>query len=75
LTKILPKTVRVIRPCVIDLEFCDEYELEEGQTYYDDGTTIFDAYIKGGIEDGSLIEATRDRNTVIVSSKRLLRTR
>jgi hypothetical protein len=60
-----------MKPYIIDLEFCDEYELEEGQTYYDDGTTIFDAYIKGGLEDGSLIEATRDSNTIIVSAKHL----
>jgi hypothetical protein len=61
--------VPVIRPHAIDLEFFDE--LEEGQTYYDDGTTTFHAYIEGGLEDGSLIEAKRDRNTIIVSATHL----
>ena len=68
--------MRVIRPHIIDLECCgDAFELEEGRTYYDDGTTVFDAYIKGGLADGSLVEAKRDINTITVSEDRLLKTR
>jgi hypothetical protein len=76
LTERLPKTVRVMKSHIIDLECCgDAFELEEGQTYYDDGTTVFDAYIEGGLADGSLVEAKRDRNTITVSAQRLLKTR
>jgi hypothetical protein len=71
--KRFPKTVLVRKSHTVDLECCGEFKLEEGQTYYDDGTTVFDAYIKGGIEDGWLEEAKRGRDTVTVSAKELLR--
>jgi hypothetical protein len=71
--KRLPKTVRVIRAQEIDLECCGQYHLEEGRTYCDDGTTVFDAYIDGGLADGSLIEAKRGRDTITISAKDLLR--
>lgn len=73
MTKRLPNTVLVIRPHTIDLECCGTYKLERGRTYYNDGTTVFRAYIEGGIEDGSLVEAKRDRNTITVSARQLLK--
>ena len=47
--------------------------LKEGRTYYDDGTTVFDAYIDGGLADGSLVEAKSGRDTITISSKNPLR--
>jgi hypothetical protein len=73
LAKRLPNTVLVIRPYIIDLECCGMFELEKGRTYYNDGTTVFDAYIEGGIASGSLVEAKRDRNTITISANDLLR--
>jgi len=49
------------------------FKLEKGRTYYNDGTTVFDAYISSGIADGSLVEAKRDRDTITVSAKTLMR--
>jgi hypothetical protein len=54
----LPKTVLVKKAKIVDLECCGMFELEKGRTCYDDGTTVFDVYIKGGIADGSLEEAS-----------------
>ena len=72
--KRLPRTVRVIRGSVIDLECCgDSFKLQAGQTYHDDGTTIFGDYIAAGTADGSLVEAKRDRDTIIVSARTLLK--
>jgi hypothetical protein len=71
--KKLPKTVLVIRGHTIDLECCGIYKLQEGRTYYDDGTTVFDAYIDGGIADGSLVEAKRGRDTITISADDLMR--
>ena len=71
--KRLPNTVRVVRGRTIDLECCGMFKLEEGRTYYDDGTTVFDAYIDGGLADGSLEEAKRGRDTITISANDLLR--
>jgi hypothetical protein len=71
--KELPKTVLVKRGSTIDLECCGMFKLEKGRTYYNDGTTVFDAYISSGIADGSLVEAKRDRDTITVSAKTLMR--
>jgi hypothetical protein len=49
------------------------FKLEKGKTYYDDGTTVFDAYVVGGLADGSLEEAKRQRDTIVVSARDLLR--
>jgi hypothetical protein len=46
------------------------FSLEEGKTYYDDGTTIFDAYIRGGLADGSLEATSRRPDTITVTSRR-----
>lgn len=69
----LPKTVLVKRGSTIDLECCGFFKLEQGKTYYDDGTTVFETYIHGGIADGSLEPAKRQHDTVIVSAKTLMR--
>ena len=69
----LSKTVLVKRTHVVDLECCGQFKLKEGKTYYDDGTTVFDAYIVDGLADGRLEEAKRGRDTIIVSARDLLR--
>jgi hypothetical protein len=71
--KKLPKTVLVKRTHTVDLECCGLFKLEKGNTYYDDGTTVFDAYISGGLVDGSFEEATRGPDTIPVSARNLLR--
>lgn len=71
--KRLPRTVLVKRTHVVDLECCGDFTLEEGKTYHDDGTTILDAYIVGGIAEGWLEEASRRPDTVIVSARDLLK--
>jgi hypothetical protein len=68
----LPKTVLVKRGSSIDLECCGMFRLEEGRTYYDDGTTLFADYIAGGIADGSFVEAKKRPDTIIVSARDLL---
>jgi hypothetical protein len=49
------------------------FRLEAGKTYHDDGTTVLDAYIAGGIGDGWLEEAKRGPNKIVVSARNLLR--
>ncbi len=71
--KSVPRTVLVKQTHIVDLECCGMFELEEGRTYYDDGTTVFDVYISGGLADGRLEEAKRSRDTIIVSAHDLLR--
>ncbi len=71
--KSVPKTVLVKQTHIVDLECCGEFKLEEGKTYCDDGTTVFDAYVVGGLADGWLEEAKRRRDTIIVSARDLLR--
>ncbi len=71
--KSVPKTVLVKQTHIVDLECCGEFELEEGKTYYDDQTTVFDAYIVGGIAAGWLEEAKRRPDTMGVSARDLLR--
>jgi hypothetical protein len=73
IVKKLPKTVLVRRPQTIDLECCGTFKLEEGRTYHDDGTTVFDAYIADGIANGSFEEAKRRPDTITVSARDLLR--
>lgn len=65
----IPKVVLVKQTHVIDLED-QEVTLEEGKTYYNDGATIFDAYISDGIARGWLEKATRRPSTIIVSARR-----
>jgi hypothetical protein len=65
----MPKTVLVKQGSTIDLEFTD-FKLEEGKTYYDDGTTVFDVYIHAGIEDGSMVAAVRRSDTIVVTARR-----
>lgn len=71
--KRLPRTVLVKRGSIVDLECCGDFRLEEGHTYYDDGTTVFDAYIAAGIADGSLEETKRRTDTIVVSARNLLK--
>jgi hypothetical protein len=61
-----PTVILVKRTYVIDLEFC-QYTLEEGKTYYDDGTTIFNVYISGGLAEGWLEKAIQRPNTITVT--------
>lgn len=70
--KKLPRTVLAKRAHTVDLEFC-MFKLEEGRTYYDDGTTLPSDYIQGGLADGWLEEAKRGRDTITVSTKNLFR--
>ena len=65
------KIVLVKRGSTIDLEFM-QFKLEAGKTYYDDGTTIFDAYVVGGIADGSLVETTMRPDTITVTARERL---
>jgi hypothetical protein len=62
----IPKVVLVRRGKTIDLEY-GMFKLEVGKTYYNDGTTIFDAYISEGIADGSLEPAARRPDTITVT--------
>jgi hypothetical protein len=65
--------VLVKKAHTVDLECCGMFKLEKGRTYYDDGTTVFNAYIEGGIANGSLEEARRESNTITVSANYLLK--
>jgi hypothetical protein len=49
----------------IDLEYC-MFDIVEGKTYEDDGTTVFDVYINAGLQDGSFEKATRRSDTILV---------
>jgi hypothetical protein len=71
--KKLPKTVLVKVSHTVDLECCGMFKLEKGRTYYDDGTTVFDAYIEGGIAEGWLEETRRGPATITVSAEYLLK--
>jgi len=42
------------------------FEIVEGKTYEDDGTTIFDVYINAGLQDGSFEKAGRRPDTILV---------
>ncbi len=64
----IPKVVLVKQTHVVDLED-QEVTLEEGKTYYNDGTTVFDAYINDGIARGWLEKATRRPDTIVVSAR------
>jgi hypothetical protein len=66
---VIPKVMLVKRGHVIDLEDHD-VRLEEGKTYYNDGTTIFDVYISHGIACGWLEETARRLDTIVVSARR-----
>jgi hypothetical protein len=48
----IPKVVRARISQEVDLEY-RRLKIEEGKTYFDDGTTIFDVYIESGLRDGS----------------------
>jgi hypothetical protein len=73
MARTLPKTVLVKEGRTIDLECCGMFKLQKGRTYYNDGSTIFDVYIEGGVAEGWLEEAARGRDTIIVSADELLR--
>jgi hypothetical protein len=40
---------------------------EEGRTYTDDGTTVFDVYVSAGLADGSFEAAKHGPGTIVVS--------
>jgi hypothetical protein len=42
------------------------FEIVKGKTYEDDGTTVFDAYINAGLQDGSFEKAIRRPDTILV---------
>jgi hypothetical protein len=46
------KAVLARRSQTIDLEE-REFKIEEGKTYFDDGTTVFDVYVDAGLADGA----------------------
>lgn len=52
----------------IDLEFT-QFSIDEGRTYLDDGTTIFDVYLEAGLADGSFEEVARRPDTIVVTSR------
>jgi hypothetical protein len=62
----LPKVVLAKRSQSIDLEY-GMFDIEEGRTYFDDGTTIFDAYISAGLRNGAFEEARRQPDTIVIS--------
>ena len=43
------------------------FHIEKGKTYVDDGTTVFDAYIDAGLNDGTFEEAQRQPDTIVVT--------
>jgi hypothetical protein len=49
----------------IDLEYC-MFDIEEGKTYEDDGTTVFYVYINAGLQNGSFEKAARRPDTILV---------
>ena len=49
----------------IDLEYC-MFEIVEGKTCQDDGTTIFDVYINAGLQNGTFEKAARRPDTILV---------
>lgn len=61
-----PKIVRALRNQSIDLEY-GMFDIEAGQTYFDDGTTVFDVYITDGLTDGAFEPARRQPDTITVS--------
>jgi hypothetical protein len=60
------KVVLAKRSQKIDLEYT-MFHIEKGKTYFDDGTTVFDAYIDAGLNDGTFEEASRRPDTIIVT--------
>jgi hypothetical protein len=68
-----PKTVLVRRTHYVDLECCGMFKLEQGRTYFDDGTTLLDVYIDGGIAEGWLEKTGRGPDTITVSARYLLK--
>jgi hypothetical protein len=62
----IPRVVLAKRGQEIDLEYT-MFDIEEGKTYLDDGTTVFDVYIDAGLKDGAFEEAPRRSDTIIVT--------
>ena len=60
------KTVLAKQSKSIDLEY-GMFRIEEGKTYTDDGTTVFDVYVHDGLADGTLELAKPGRDTIVVS--------
>jgi len=61
-----PKVVLAKRSMSIDLEF-GMFHIENGMTYFDDGTTVFGVYIDEGLRAGTFEEATRRPDTIVIS--------
>jgi hypothetical protein len=62
------KAFRVVlakRSMKIDLEY-GIFRIEEGKTYLDNETTVFDAYIDEGLKDGSFEETLARHDTIVV---------
>jgi hypothetical protein len=66
------KVVRAKRSMSIDLEY-GMFDIEEGKTYVDDETTVFDVYIEAGLRDGSFEEALLGPDTIVVGRPEDLR--
>jgi|EndMetStandDraft_8_1072994.scaffolds.fasta_scaffold692298_2 hypothetical protein len=60
------KTVLAKRSMSIDLEY-GFFRIEEGKTYTDDGTTIFEVYVSDGLANGLFEVANPRANTIIVT--------
>jgi hypothetical protein len=59
------RVVLAKKSMTIDLEF-DVFKIIAGKTYEDDKTTVFDAYIDAGLQDGSFEEVARRSDTILV---------
>jgi hypothetical protein len=60
------KTVLAKQSKSIDLEY-GMFRIEQGRTYTDDGTTVFDVYVADGLADGTFELAKPSRDTIVVS--------
>jgi hypothetical protein len=72
MTNKLQNTVLALKSRTVDLEFT-MFKIDKGQTYYNDGIGVFDAYIEEGLKDGSFAEAKRNRDTIVVSADYLFK--
>jgi hypothetical protein len=59
------KTFLAKRSMSIDLEY-GMFRIEEGKTYTDDGTTIFDVYVSDGLPKGWFEAARPGPDTIVV---------
>ena len=60
------KVVLAKRGQEIDLEYT-MFDIKEGRTYLDDGTTVFSVYIDAGLKSGAFEETSRRPDTIVVT--------